>query len=170
MSKTNPLEHNGMHSLCSLHNTRTIPDTPHQMKESKHRVVVEQLVKILAHRAMAGGHTYLKMSDHARACTTMMKQTGWPRNPSIPRCPLTPISHMGKQLMRAWQCPRIKRKSHQKGQHLYHTIPCAGGSRQPTEQLPYKQSTTQTHHRLRKQRWSLCQAMGKRKPQATQTQ
>jgi ribonuclease HI len=47
-------------SLCSIQNTRKMLDTPHQMKESKHRVVVEQLVQILAQRAMAGGHTYLK--------------------------------------------------------------------------------------------------------------
>ena len=30
------------------------------MRESKHRAMVEQIVQILAQRAMAGGHTYLK--------------------------------------------------------------------------------------------------------------
>jgi ribonuclease HI len=47
-------------SLCSIQNTRKMLDRPHQMQESKHRVVVEQLIQVLAQRAMAGGHTYLK--------------------------------------------------------------------------------------------------------------
>jgi hypothetical protein len=35
-------------------------DKPHMMRESKHKALVEQLVQILARRALAGGHTYLK--------------------------------------------------------------------------------------------------------------
>ena len=47
-------------SLCSIQNIRQMLDKPHMMRESKHRALVEQIVQIMAQRAMAGGHTYMK--------------------------------------------------------------------------------------------------------------
>jgi hypothetical protein len=47
-------------SLCSIQNIRHMLDMPHMMRESKHKALIEQIVQILAHRAMTGGHTYLK--------------------------------------------------------------------------------------------------------------
>ncbi len=47
-------------SLCSIQNIRQMLDRPHMMRESKHKALIEQIVQILAHRAVAGGHTYLK--------------------------------------------------------------------------------------------------------------
>jgi ribonuclease HI len=47
-------------SLCSIQNIRQMLDRPHMMRESKHKALIEQIVQILAQRAMAGGHTYLK--------------------------------------------------------------------------------------------------------------
>jgi ribonuclease HI len=47
-------------SLCSIQNIRQMMDRPHMMRESKHKALIEQIVQILAQRAMAGGHTYLK--------------------------------------------------------------------------------------------------------------
>ncbi len=46
--------------LCSIQNIRHMLDKPHMMRESKHKVLVEQLVQILARRALAGGHPHLR--------------------------------------------------------------------------------------------------------------
>ena len=48
-----------------MQNIRRMLDQPHRMRESKHKAVVEKLVETLAHRALAGGHTYLnKVRSH----------------------------------------------------------------------------------------------------------
>ncbi len=83
-------------SLCSIQNIRQMLDRPHRMRESKHKALVEQIVQILAQRAMAGGHTYLKKVRSHTGIHGNDEETDWPRKPQTPECPSTHMSHMEK--------------------------------------------------------------------------